>query len=607
MLTIRVEEARGLIAADQNGFSDPYCKFQFKKTKYRTRTERKTLFPKWNKQFEILKVKDEDLDTEIRIEVYDEDLVGKNDFLGQHIFKLSTLRLGATSGWFDLQNKANKTDELRGQIRVKMIYEDLNTNQMSQSNAAFRALDDEEEKEYKSKNNYLDVFIGTWNVGNAPPPPDLSPWIPKDEKYSLYVIGTQECKYKFREPYDSCADDWKGTLVTHFGPSYCVLKQRSLGQMRIIVFCKRADQTKFMNFETATEATGIGHVMSNKGGVAISLTYMDTDICFINAHLAAHQHKTARRNSDVQEIINGISRTLGKFKADIMCQFDHVIFMGDLNYRLDYGDQGEEKKPTKEQFDNMVKKIENEKYDVLFSCDQLSTEMRKGRVLCGFKEGSYHFPPTFKVLRQKELAYTEERSPSWCDRILWHSLTKEYVQQLSLKPAMDIATSDHKPVSTVLRLPTYNLPGLTRSTVASVKIGLDQVKCFRLPPMDQHGLADTFVSLMGEMIAPTAKSSSSVVKKSLNPVYSNIPDINSTIKNPDRLMYTNIIVKISEKDVMSSKTIGYTVLPLRWFLPEDGKKARSKMFRHHLMKGGVYIGSAVIQGRVTIVVEEEDE
>jgi len=72
-------------------------------------------------------------------------------------------------------------------------------------------------------------------------------------------------------------------------------------------------------------------------------------------------------------------------------------------------------------------------------------------------------------------------------------------------------------------------------------------------------------------------------------------------------MYTNIIVKISEKDVMSSKTIGYTVLPLRWFLPEDGKKARSKMFRHHLMKGGVYIGSAVIQGRVTIVVEEEDE
>eukprot|EP00466_Bigelowiella_natans_P002896 jgi/Bigna1/130552/aug1.11_g5260 len=568
MYLMTVEEARGLIAADQNGFSDPYCKFQFKKTKYRTRTERKTLFPKWNKQFEILKVKDEDLDTEIRIEVYDEDLVGKNDFLGQHIFKLSTLRLGATSGWFDLQNKANKTDELRGQIRVKMIYEDLNTNQMSQSNAAFRfleiatfivdeiagrgdylnnlilmcvgkALDDEEEKEYKSKNNYLDVFIGTWNVGNAPPPPDLSPWIPKDEKYSLYVIGTQECKYKFREPYDSCADDWKGTLVTHFGPSYCVLKQRSLGQMRIIVFCKRADQTKFMNFETATEATGIGHVMSNKGGVAISLTYMDTDICFINAHLAAHQHKTARRNSDVQEIINGISRTLGKFKADIMCQFDHVIFMGDLNYRLDYGDQGEEKKPTKEQFDNMVKKIENEKYDVLFSCDQLSTEMRKGRVLCGFKEGSYHFPPTFKVLRQKELAYTEERSPSWCDRILWHSLTKEYVQQLSLKPAMDIATSDHKPVSAVLRLPTYNLPGLTRSTVASVKIGLDQ--------------------------------------KSLNPVYSNIPDINSTIKNPDRLMYTNIIVKISEKDVMSSKTIG-----------------------------GVYIGSAVIQGRVTIVVEEED-
>jgi hypothetical protein len=84
-------------------------------------------------------------------------------------------------------------------------------------------------------------------------------------------------------------------------------------------------------------------------------------------------------------------------QADIMCQFDHVVFMGDLNYRLDYGNQGEEKTPSKELFDSMVSKINDKKYEQLFACDQLAEEMKRGKVFCGFKEGKYNFPPTFKV------------------------------------------------------------------------------------------------------------------------------------------------------------------------------------------------------------------
>lgn len=181
-------------------------------------------------------------------------------------------------------------------------------------------------------------------------------------------------------------------LFPSFGVGLCALACVCCG-----LRCSGSRRGEFINVETATEATGIGHVISNKGGVAISLSYKDTSMAFVNCHLAAHQHKVQRRNSDVMEIVNGVSKTMGKIRADILCQFDHVIFMGDLNYRLDYGTQGEEKKPSQEQFDAMVTKIKEKKYDVLFSCDQLTEEMGKGRVFCGFKEGKYNFPPTFKV------------------------------------------------------------------------------------------------------------------------------------------------------------------------------------------------------------------
>eukprot|EP00467_Chlorarachnion_reptans_P002101 CAMPEP_0114496092 /NCGR_PEP_ID=MMETSP0109-20121206/5582_1 /TAXON_ID=29199 /ORGANISM="Chlorarachnion reptans, Strain CCCM449" /LENGTH=542 /DNA_ID=CAMNT_0001673335 /DNA_START=405 /DNA_END=2033 /DNA_ORIENTATION=+ len=541
------------------------------------------------------------------MQVFDEDLVGKNDYLGSAVFDLSNLATGkAISGWHPLKDKAGNNEIHRGQLRVRMFYEQI-VGTLQQSSLKFTALSNEENtRETKAEEHqHLDVFIGTWNVGNAPPPADLSPWIPKN-KYTLYVIGTQECKYKWREGYENCSEDWLATLASHFGSKYARLMYKSLGQMRIAIFCNRDYLNDFFSIETATEATGIGHVMSNKGGVAISLKYHDTSICFVNAHLAAHQHKTARRNSDVQEIINGISRILGSKKADIVVQFDHVIFMGDLNYRLDYGTQGEEKKPTKEQFDQMVLKIEEKKFDTLFSCDQLTNEMAKGRVFCGFREGKYNFPPTFKVLRQKKLAYTSERSPSWCDRILWHSLTKEWVKQISLGVASDIDTSDHKPVYSVLRLPTYYLPSLSDAKVQSIRVSLEHVKCFRLPPMNQQGLANAYLQLMADFLPENAKAQSDVVKKSLNPVFSKISDVKCCFTNPDRLRKGYLIIKICDKDVMSASTIGYTVLPMRWFMPEDGKLKRSKMFRHHIMKGGVYVGSAVIQGKISVIIEEAD-
>ena len=39
----------------------------------------------------------------------------------------------------------------------------------------------------------LSVFVGSWNMGDAPLPPSLAPWLPPGGQHDLYAVATQEC------------------------------------------------------------------------------------------------------------------------------------------------------------------------------------------------------------------------------------------------------------------------------------------------------------------------------------------------------------------------------------------------------------------------------
>ena len=54
------------------------------------------------------------------------------------------------------------------------------------------------------------------------------------------------------------------------------------------------------------EATGLGRVGLNKGGVVFSLRVGSTHLAFVGSHLAAHQSECNRRNKDVAEIIREV-------------------------------------------------------------------------------------------------------------------------------------------------------------------------------------------------------------------------------------------------------------------------------------------------------------
>ena len=52
MLVVLVDGAKGLKAADRNGYSDPYIEFKLNGIKvFKSETKKKTLNPAWNEDF----------------------------------------------------------------------------------------------------------------------------------------------------------------------------------------------------------------------------------------------------------------------------------------------------------------------------------------------------------------------------------------------------------------------------------------------------------------------------------------------------------------------------------------------------------------------------
>jgi len=106
--------------------------------------------------------------------------------------------------------------------------------------------------------------------------------------------------------------------------------------------------------------------------------------------------------------------------------------------------------------------IFDEKWSTLMKGDQLINEMSNRRVLTNFEEGCYDFAPTFKVTRNPNCSYVAKRCPSYCDRILWHSVPgrRSRLKQVDLRACPLVSSSDHKPVAStfVIDVSNQNMP-----------------------------------------------------------------------------------------------------------------------------------------------------
>jgi hypothetical protein len=338
------------------------------------------------------------------------------------------------------------------------------------------------------------LFATTFNFGEARGPETLEHWLP--EGYDVYAVGVQECEYIPHRQYNSVEADLFEGIQRHLGPEYVKIAGQSLLSIRLIVLVRRRFASSCTNVKMRKVPCGHLGKVGNKGAVAIAMHILNSRLCFVTAHLAAHDDKYAERNTDMQNIVLGL-KSLVPNGISPLNYFHSFFFFGDLNYRVEM--------PR----DQVLTYIENGDANLLFSRDQLRRAQGEGAAFSGFFEGPISFLPTYRCWRNKE-GFSDEkmRVPSWTDRVLWRTLPACDVKLGVYSSCTGVLTSDHRPVFAAFQIPLFkpNLPHapeirccITITALHGVLLGLQQQRA--------TSVAVFCVNLLDPSLPPESNSS----------------------------------------------------------------------------------------------------
>eukprot|EP01029_Cantina_marsupialis_P023527 TRINITY_DN5895_c0_g3_i1.p1 TRINITY_DN5895_c0_g3~~TRINITY_DN5895_c0_g3_i1.p1 ORF type:complete len:1899 (+),score=565.67 TRINITY_DN5895_c0_g3_i1:99-5795(+) len=372
-----------------------------------------------------------------------------------------------------------------------------------------------------TKGDNLKIFTASFNVGDGHPPagPFMEHWIPSKPDADILVVALQECQNK---------EDWIKQIYQHIAPNetvnsgskkaipesgstgflsklgrrqtssasrsqelrktltstlqqdsngFMILETIALRNIVLAVYVRKNLLHKISQVQSDKVATGIAGIVGNKGGACISFLYdMATPFAFVSSHLAARSTRVPQRAANYGEICKSLHVGHGDRGLEFLHKFSHVFWLGDLNYRIDFGKSG-----TPQEFRYVVGLAEAGRFSELVEQDQLNSERNQGNVFASFQEGSIDFAPTYRMIKNGHgYSNKKNQNPSYTDRILWRSLPgfKSNVRQLSYNSAPQILSSDHSPVfaqfEVKTRLPFFNVPKETNfmhDTSSSITFG----------------------------------------------------------------------------------------------------------------------------------------
>uniref|UniRef100_A0A8C6UCH7 Inositol polyphosphate-5-phosphatase K n=1 Tax=Neogobius melanostomus TaxID=47308 RepID=A0A8C6UCH7_9GOBI len=301
------------------------------------------------------------------------------------------------------------------------------------------------------------LHMVTWNVATADPPDDVSSLLHLNSPKSpdLYVIGLQEVySGPLRFVSDSVFDDpWSHLLMSTLASREYVKVASVRMQGLLLLFFSKLRHVPFIrDVRTTYTRTGMFGYWGNKGAVSVRLSFYGHTLCFLNCHLAAHMKYATARVNEFEYIME--TQTFECEKDPSVLDHRLVFWFGDLNFRIqDHG------------MHFLRSSINSQKYNLLWSNDQLMMMKKKVEALQEFEEGPLDFQPTYKFDLNSDTydSSGKKRKPAWTDRILWRLRPKPSPREdegsdngLKLgslyTSRMEYSISDHKPVIGVFSL-----------------------------------------------------------------------------------------------------------------------------------------------------------
>lgn len=298
----------------------------------------------------------------------------------------------------------------------------------------------------------IEIFIGTFNLGDAmPPASNIHLWLQPEKKFDLYVVSAQEGNYEIEKGDAKNAEQHFFSLIeSSLGPNYVRVAQLSLLHIRHCVYVAKRHSHKVSNVRKGTVATGIGNVIGNKGGCFTSMTFNETSLCFVGCHLAAREERYEQRCTNVQQILQGINANQPTGLGPDTW-FDYIFWTGDLNYRL-----------TADR-DAVCAWAKEGNVEKLLESDQLMLARSERKAFYQFTEPPIHFLPSYRYDRGSSVFSEEKmRTPSYCDRVLYKSKPGLTPTVTAYDCIHEVTTSDHHPVYATIIVDTL-LTGILHS------------------------------------------------------------------------------------------------------------------------------------------------
>jgi hypothetical protein len=478
-------------------------------------------------------------------------------------------------------------------------------------------LDQIESQITTSKVAGLNILVCSWNVGNAEPKAEeISKYLinPTDDT-DIVAVGVQECAYKAAngEKQDPHFDN---IVAQSCGSDFFMVSSHHLWEMRLYVYARKKHQSFILDVEEVKEATGIAHILGNKGGVITKFNAYGTSLCFISCHLAAHQGKTKDRNGNCEEICRN-ARIANK-QLDVISQFDHCFFLGDLNYRIDL--PGEEEKEESEQWALVKALVDAEDWDKLYAGDQLQRALKNNDCMSGFVDTKPEFMPTFKVLRQDGTTYKDQRIPAYCDRILTKSMPSKAadIRNTMFQNCPQLTTSDHKPVHGSFAIdvkPACPLEGAVGPVLVFDELSAENLIIADITTSDPYVL---FFTNPTELFSCSKTPQTEMVKRTLNPTWKSMRLPRMRTKDPRQLERVDLVLSVWDADFgpNADDPLGNTIISLSdlvdaEFLSQAGEPGKSSTpieFSKPLFLDGKFAKQgSIIKGKAHLEWPKTDE